>query len=201
MKQENIQYIEEDTIDLRGLWKVLIKRKLLIVVITVFITFGAVVYTQIAQPVYSGRVMLEIGIVVNEHLDDGKYPSQTIPLDNVNNLKTIVSNTLGVNASVTKKTSLLLVSVTGFDKNSIQKKLEKTVQFVLERHQKMAELYSAKTTKIKMTSLVGEITVSDKAVKPKKKLIVSVAFISGLMLSIFLAFFLEFIQAERKEEN
>ncbi len=48
--------------------------------------------------------------------------------------------------------------------------------------------------KIHKTAIVGEIETLDKAVKPKKALIFIVAFITGLMLSVFLAFFLEFLK-------
>ena len=44
------------------------------------------------------------------------------------------------------------------------------------------------------TSIIGKIITQDKAVKPKKALIMIVAFLTGLMLSIFLAFFLEFLK-------
>ncbi len=47
--------------------------------------------------------------------------------------------------------------------------------------------------KIKNSEIIGKIEKSDDPIKPKKKLIVIVAFITGLMLSVFLAFFLEFI--------
>lgn len=50
------------------------------------------------------------------------------------------------------------------------------------------------------TAIVGNIVTQDKPVKPKKTLIVVVAFITGLMLSIFLAFFLEFVSGVKKEE-
>jgi len=49
--------------------------------------------------------------------------------------------------------------------------------------------------------VIGEYVIKDYPFKPKKKLIVVVAFITGLMLSIFLVFFLEFIQGSRKEES
>ena len=45
----------------------------------------------------------------------------------------------------------------------------------------------------KNTHIVGEIITNDYPIKPKKKLIVTVAFVTGLILSIFLVFFLEFI--------
>jgi len=52
---------------------------------------------------------------------------------------------------------------------------------------------------MKPTHIVGEIETLKKPIKPKKKLIVIVAFITALMLSVFLAFFLEFLRG-RKEE-
>ena len=46
------------------------------------------------------------------------------------------------------------------------------------------------------TSVIGKVVTQEKAVKPKKKLIVIVAIITGLILGIFLAFFLEFLKEE-----
>jgi len=53
---------------------------------------------------------------------------------------------------------------------------------------------------ITQTSIVGKIIKHDYPVKPKKKLIIIVAFITGFILSIFLVFFIEFIKG-LKEEN
>lgn len=49
----------------------------------------------------------------------------------------------------------------------------------------------------KNTKIVGSIITQDKPVKPKKALIVIVAFITGLMLSVFL----EFMRGMKEEEN
>jgi len=54
--------------------------------------------------------------------------------------------------------------------------------------------------RITETHIVGEVEVLDKPLKPKKALIVIVAFITGLMLSIFLAFFLSFIRGLKEEK-
>ncbi len=55
--------------------------------------------------------------------------------------------------------------------------------------------------KIKNVEIIGKIEKSEKPIKPKKKLIVIVAFITGLMLSVFLAFFLEFLGGMKKEDT
>ena len=54
---------------------------------------------------------------------------------------------------------------------------------------------------IKQTQIVGQIIKNDYPIKPKKKLIVVVAFITGFILSIFLVFFLEFIRSDEEESN
>ncbi len=54
---------------------------------------------------------------------------------------------------------------------------------------------------IKATYIVGEIETLDKPIKPQKALIIIVAFITGFMLSVFLAFFLEFIGGIKNEEE
>lgn len=53
----------------------------------------------------------------------------------------------------------------------------------------------------KNSSIVGNIMTNDYPIKPKKKLIVLVSFVTGLILSIFLVFFLEFIKNGKKEDN
>ncbi len=51
----------------------------------------------------------------------------------------------------------------------------------------------------KNTAVVGAIITSDDPMKPKKMLIIIVAFITGIILSIFLVFLLEFIKNTKEE--
>jgi len=75
-----------------------------------------------------------------------------------------------------------------------------------------SKIYSLKNTKsnlelsispikIQKMTVIGNIETRNHPIKPKKFLIVIIAFITGLMLSVFLAFFLEFILGLKKEEN
>ncbi len=50
------------------------------------------------------------------------------------------------------------------------------------------------------TQIIGKIEKSNKPIKPKKTLIVIVAFITGFILSIFLVFFIEFIKSLKEED-
>ena len=51
------------------------------------------------------------------------------------------------------------------------------------------------------TKEIGSPLMSDKPAKPKKKLIIIVAFITGFILSIFLVFFIEFIRSFKEEKE
>jgi len=53
----------------------------------------------------------------------------------------------------------------------------------------------------KNSHIVGDILTNNYPAKPKKKLIVVVAFITGLILSVFLVFFLEFLKGFKEEEK
>lgn len=53
---------------------------------------------------------------------------------------------------------------------------------------------------LKNSEIVGSIIKSDNPVKPKKSLVVVVAFVTGFILSIFIVFFMQFINSIRKED-
>ena len=59
--------------------------------------------------------------------------------------------------------------------------------------------FNISSENIQNYQVVGKYIVYDYPVKPKKKLIVIVAFITGLILSIFLVFFLEFISKSKED--
>ena len=200
--QNETQCIQQDTIDLRELWAVLVRRKKLIWGVTAVVTLLALIYAFTAKPVYSGNVTVEIGKVVNkEKTVDGSFILREYNLDNVNDLAKIVNQTTGVNTSVPKRTSLLQLSATHTDKAHIEKDLKDALRFIKERHQKIAKVYSLPGSEIVMSHEIAPVSVGDAPIKPKKKLIVIVAFITGLMLSIFLAFFLEFIKGMKNDDG
>ncbi len=60
--------------------------------------------------------------------------------------------------------------------------------------------YKKSQNNIKQSQIVGKIITNDFPAKPKKKLIVVVAFVTAFMLSIFLVFFMEFLKGFKEEE-
>jgi len=61
--------------------------------------------------------------------------------------------------------------------------------------------YNKSENNVQNSKLIGEFVIEDSPAKPKKKLIVLVAFITGLIFSVFLVFFLEFMAGLRKEDS
>ncbi|WP_418185363.1 Wzz/FepE/Etk N-terminal domain-containing protein [Aliarcobacter vitoriensis] len=54
---------------------------------------------------------------------------------------------------------------------------------------------------LKNSEVVGSILVNENPIKPKKSLIVVVSFVTGFILSIFLVFFIQFVNNIKKEEK
>mgnify|MGYP000673870203 CR=1 FL=1 len=53
-----------------------------------------------------------------------------------------------------------------------------------------------------MTKQIGDIQINNNPInKPKKSLIIVVSFLSGFILSIFIVFFMQFINSIRKENS
>lgn len=61
--------------------------------------------------------------------------------------------------------------------------------------------YQKSEQNIQNSKVIGEFVVKDYPIKPKKALIIIVAFITGLMFSMFLAFFLEFLGTAKIEDD
>ena len=173
--QQNREYILEDEIDLKELFKTLWSYKKFIILFTSLITIFSIVYVMLLnpKPIYQGSLLIEIG---EYKTSDNEF----IIVDNTNNLKTILENKFNVKVYPPKKTdSLLKIIVNNTNKNKIEKDINEVYNFVIERHAKKLKEYKA----VIPTSKVDEIKVSNEPVnKPKKKLIVVVAFVTGFIL-------------------
>lgn len=73
-----------------------------------------------------------------------------------------------------------------------------------ERERQKLELerlkYESQLNALQETTIIKEPSFSEKPVSPKKRLIVALAGVIGLMASIFLAFFMEFVEKYRLEQ-
>ena len=94
--------------------------------------------------------------------------------------------------------SINTITIQNFELESKKDELLTTTLYKLEESKKIIEL-SLLPHNYKNTQIVGEIITNDFPTKPKKSLIVAVAFVTGFIISIFLVFFIQFIQGIRKE--
>ena len=199
--QEN-KILNEDEIDLRELFKTIWDKRFFIIIFTFIITLISFIYVLLKNPtpVYEGKIYFEMGEMKGE-----TYGSKLI--ENTNDLASLINITFNENSSFSKEenpnallkkgtTKILEITYFGENKDNIKNKLEKIKEFIMVRHQKLSNFYDIAV----QTEQIGDIKISEESInKPKKALIVTVAFITGFILSIFLLFFIQFIQSIKKE--
>lgn len=197
----NNSAILDNEIDLRELWVALIKCKMTIFIAITIGTISSIMYAWTMTPLYDGSVLIEVGEVVNNNQPINSNQSTTIiPIDNINNLKEIITKVAGVSATVPAATSnILKLSIESSNPSEIKQKLENATHYIINRHEEKAKLYQNNNSKIRMTQVIGKIQIANDPIKPKKGLIVAIGFISSLFFGIFLAFFIEFITSRRQE--
>ncbi len=131
----------------------------------------------------------------------GNY--QNLILNSQNNIQNLKLE----RETIKKKT---LPTLQGQKKNLVDdtlRKLKYDLEVTLKNNklrleEKIVDLkYKNSDQNIKNSIVVGKYVMHNYASKPKKKLIIVVAFITGLILSIFLVFFLEFLASTREEET
>ncbi|MFY4860017.1 Wzz/FepE/Etk N-terminal domain-containing protein [Aliarcobacter butzleri] len=191
---QNQKYLQEDEIDLKELFKTIWKYKIFVLVCTSMITFIALVYVLLKNPIpiYQGKMYLEIGQIQNKNF-------VPVAIEKVTDLAYILNLEFKVNSNIPKNTfNLVEITFDNENKNIINETLIKVKGFVLEKHKEQKSFYES----VIMTKQIGDIIISNEPInKPKKTLIITVAFVTGFILSIFLVFFIEFIRTLKKEIN
>ncbi len=196
MSEKIVNY--EDEIDLRELIKTLWIYKYLILIFTSFVTILSVVYVlqKNPTPIYKGSLYMEIGTIQDKNF-------QPVIIENASDLAYILNLEFDVKAVVPKEvsinkylqTKLIEISFENEDKNKIRETLEKIKDYIVEKHKKDTKYYE----NIIMTKQIGDIKISNEEInKPKKALIVSISFVTAFILSIFLAFLIDFVKRDYK---
>ena len=189
--QEN-KILNEDEIDLRELFKTIWDKRFFIIIFTFIITLISFIYVLLKNPtpVYEGILSVQIGEIQSENFGNKI-------IETPQNLSYILEVEFKVNPNIAKgTTSILEIKYSNEDKARIKTILEDVKNFIITKHENDTSFYKNKI----MTKQIGDIKISEEAInKPKKALIVTVAFITGFILSIFLLFFIQFIQSLKKE--
>ncbi len=95
--------------------------------------------------------------------------------------------------------SIISISSQLFDMENQRDELLTTAIYKLEENKKFIETLLLPHN-YKNTQIVGDIITNKSPIKPKKSLIVVVAFVSGFILSLFLVFFIQFIRNFKEEK-
>ncbi len=183
---------EEDEIDLRELFRTLLRYKRFIILFTFAVTLFAGVYgyMKYKTPRYSVHAIVEIGRAIDQGLEKPTY------IDNPNSIKPIVENLFAVSVKIPKRApNIIELSATSTDKEAMKRTISNAVEYIIQRDERKAKLFE----RYEKTRQVGEVTVAQ--LPSKTKLIVAVAFVTGLMLSVFLVFFIEFIKGLKEDEK
>ena len=189
--QEN-KILNEDEIDLRELFKTIWDKRFFIIIFTFIITLISFIYVLLKNPtpVYEGILSVQIGEIQSENFGNKI-------IETPQNLSYILEVEFKVNPNIAKgTTSILEIKYSNEDKARIKTILEDVKNFIITKHENDTSFYKNKI----MTKQIGDIKISEEAInKPKTALILTVAFITGFILSIFLVFFIQFIQSIKKE--
>lgn len=141
---------------------------------------------------------LQIEVIQNETIPDLKYKLENITNVQIKNLEYKKANIINVDIKDLENKKLNV-------SNEKIRKLEDTINIELQTkisqlNEEIDTLYFKKSEQnLSNTKLVGEYIINDFPVKPKKSLIVMIGFITGFILSIFLAFLLNFISKSRTD--
>ncbi len=167
----NIQYVQQDTIDLRELFSVLRKRKKLIWSITGILTLLAIVYVLfIARPVYEVKTMIEVGQI------DAK------PIDDVNDIKQKLSYEYRVNVkdkniklprvkaiSVPKKSqSIISLIIHGYSNEEATKYIQTVIKKIESQYKEKTDAYM-KNQKELIKLIQNDIDINTKNYEAMKK--------------------------------
>jgi hypothetical protein len=136
-------------------------------------------------------MMIEIGEVKSNN------PNQ-IYFDNAYALKNILEKQYNVKVTLPKKANsttsnnnLITIIIEDSNKENIKNSLITIFKYIIKRHKSKVKLYDNYI----MTKQVGNIKINDNPINtPRKKLIVIVTFVTSLILSIFIVFFIDFIR-------
>ncbi|QEZ90255.1 putative chain length determinant protein, Wzz family (plasmid) [Aliarcobacter cibarius] len=139
---------------------------------------------------------LQIEVIQNETIPDLKYKLENITNVQIKNLEYKKANMLSVDIKDLENQKL---NVSNEKIRKLQDKINIELQTKISQLNEEIDTLNFKKSEqnLSNTKLVGEYIVNDFPVKPKKSLIVAVAFVTGFILSIFLVFILNFISKNK----
>lgn len=139
---------------------------------------------------------LQIEVIQNQTIPDLKYKLENITNVQIKNLEYKKANIINVDL---KDLENKKINVSNEKIRKLEDKINIELQTKISQLNEEIDTLNFKKSEqnLSNTKLVGEYIINDFPVKPKKSLIVIVAFITGFILSIFLTFLLNFISKSK----
>jgi len=129
---------------------------------------------------------------IQEKMDNLKAQKEELLIDKERLVKELDKKSDKIEQIIQKNPAV--AAVYSIELNSYTGELADIKNRIFSIHNQLNDLnLSISPKNLKMTEIIDKINVSDAPIQPKKSLIVAVTFVTGLILSIFLVFFLEFI--------
>ncbi|MFA5461886.1 MAG: Wzz/FepE/Etk N-terminal domain-containing protein [Sulfurimonas sp.] len=184
---QNNRY-QEDEIDLRELFKTIVKGKKIIILITLIITLSAVVYALMSPKIYEAKAILKIGEfkLTNTNTNTNTTVTVANALELSKELEILFIDILKNNGDREAKiqnitlpknqTNFLEITANGFSNKSAQAEIQKVVDYVQESHKKILDdvkkLHEAEAKQIKNELLLLKtktIPIINEKIKRYKK--------------------------------
>ena len=138
---------------------------------------------------------LQLEIIKNETIPKLKYNLENITNIQIKDLENKKKNILNIDIKNLENKKLNV-------SNDTIRKLEDRINIELQTRISQLNVkmdiqnFKKSAQNLANTKLVGDYIINDFPIKPKKSLIIVVAFVTGFILSIFLVFFLQFIRRD-----
>jgi uncharacterized protein involved in exopolysaccharide biosynthesis len=118
---------QEGEIDLVELWRIIVKRRYLIIGIFIITIISAIIYLFISKPFYQSQAIVEIGTV--------GYNPQEIFIEDPEILIETLPNQYGNPSVMLKAKNILTLSVLGSSPKLAQNSMQRTVNELINKHQ------------------------------------------------------------------
>lgn len=195
---ENVtsNHTNDDEIDLFELWQSLLNEKFWILFFTLVSIIFGVLFAYSKTPIYSAAASVQVQQIqypFSEKAAAGHY----ISIEGEATTANLISNTSGVTVA-TPVAGMLGLTKEGADPKALRLDVERAYHQIKSRHEQIFNALKPLGVKEVMpTMLVGEISVSNDPVKPKKTLIIVVSGVLGLMLGLFVALIRQAVKKRR----
>ncbi|MDD2384701.1 MAG: Wzz/FepE/Etk N-terminal domain-containing protein [Sulfurospirillaceae bacterium] len=145
MQEAKIYNQMDDEIDLRELWKTIVKRNKMIVLLTGVVTCGAIIYALVKTPIYEKKAVLKIGFFSNgdqtEYIDKTKRLAQELKVIFIDSKKRMKNEEVSIEKIDPLKgfDSFFEVVAQCTNEALCFKEIDAVVHFIQENHQKIID--------------------------------------------------------------